>query len=682
MRARRMWWAALVAAAILLAGGAAASATDPVDVDTSHVVDPAGVLGSKTATVTKAIDTLYSNTGIDLYVVYVDAFTNPSTAQEWANATAEKNDLGPNDYLLAVATQGRSFYLSADSTGPLSDSQVAQIEQKNIEPELHKNDWAGAAIGAATGIGAAAGGGGANGWGFFWFVIIGLAVVAIILFFVLRARKKATMQPAAEASDPLAGLSLKDLERQAGGALVQTDDAIKTSGDELGFAIAQYGEAAAQPFTAVLATATDQLKQAFRLKQKLDDAIPDTDEEKRSWNAQIIHLCAEANAGLDEQANAFDELRDLGKNAPAALSALQQTAATVGARVQKAQEALVELGARYADEALATVSDNPAQATERLTFAAAATQDAQNKLDASDPGHATVGIRAAEEAVDQAGLLMDAVDRVAADLASATQEIPGVIAELSGDVAQAHAFAAAGAPGVDAAATATQLALDDANAQLGSAKPNPAAIMQRLQAANQQIDAVLQGVRDAQQEQQRAQQSLNSTLLTAQAQISAAEDFITARRGAVGADARTRLAEAGRLAVQAQATATTDPVTALAQAQRASQLAAQSIQLAQNDVGVFQGAAGDGGLFGGGIAAGGAGGGGAGGNGAMGAILGGIIINSVLGSGGGLFGGSGGSSSSGRPSGASGRGASSAGGRSAGSFGGGGTRSRRGGGRF
>ncbi|TAM67546.1 MAG: TPM domain-containing protein [Microbacteriaceae bacterium] len=203
MRTRRTWWAALVAVAIVLAGGTAASATDPVDVDTAHVVDPVGVLGGKTGTVTKAIDTLYSNTGIDLYVVYVDTFTNPSTAQEWANSTAEKNDLGPNDYLLAVAVQGRSFYLSADPTGPLSASQVGQIEQKNIEPALHNGDWAGAAIAAATGIGAAAGGGGANGWGFFWFVIIGLVVVAIILFFVLRARKKATRQPAAEAFDQL-----------------------------------------------------------------------------------------------------------------------------------------------------------------------------------------------------------------------------------------------------------------------------------------------------------------------------------------------------------------------------------------------------------------------------------------------------------------------------------------------
>ncbi|MEO8907269.1 MAG: hypothetical protein ABI310_04245, partial [Microbacteriaceae bacterium] len=335
------------------------------------------------------------------------------------------------------------------------------------------------------------------------------------------------------------------------------------------------------------------------------------------------------------------------------------------------------LAARYDESALSTIHDNPAQASERLAFAASATADAQGKLAAGDPGHAAVGIRAAEEAVDQADLLLDGIDRVTADLAKAAEAIPAMIADLTGDVAQAKAFAASGTAGAADVAAATEQALRTAQAEAAGAKPNPIATLQRLQAANQQIDSVLKGVRDAQEQAQRAQASLANTLLTAQSQVSAAEDFITARRGAVGADARTRLAEAGRLVVQAQAMASTDPVGALAGAQRANQLAGESIQLAQNDVGDF-GAAGANGGSGGGLFGGGAGGG----NGTMGAILGGILINSVLGSSGGRggFGGLGGSSSSRSSGGRSRSGGGSFG--SAGSFGGGGTRSRRGGGRF
>jgi len=676
-------WRGIVAIAMAVAfasaGTGAAIAADPVQLGSSHVVDQSGVLNGNTARVDNAIDSLYSSTGIDLYVVYVDNFTNPSSAEDWANATAEQNNLGPTDYLLAVATQGRAYYLSADSAGPLTQSQVADIEQKNIEPALHNNDWAGAAIAAADGISSAAGGGG-GGWGFFWFIIIGLVVVGIILFFVLRGRKRTTKQVPGTSSDPLAGLSLKDLDRQAGGALVQTDDAIKTSTDELGFATAQYGADAAAPFTAALDDARASLKQAFQIKQKLEDAEPDTDDEKRAWNVQIIQLCEKANAVLDEQAKTFDELRDLGKNAPTALAALKTEADAASARVQKADATLAALAQAYAPESLTTVHDNPSQARDRLTFAASAAADAQARLDASDPSHAAVGIRAAEEAVDQANLLLDAVDRIGADLAKAAEAIPAMIADLAGDVAQAKTFAAAGTAGAQQIAVSTEQTLEKANADLKAASPNPIAIMQQLQAANQQIDNALHGVRDEQQKVQRARASLESTLLTAKSQVSAAEDFITARRGAVGADARTRLAEAGRLVVQAQSTADADPVTALGQAQRANQLAAESIRLAQSDVGGFQAGGLGGGFSGGGLFGGG------GNNGSMGAVLGGILIGNILGGGGGgggLFGGGGGVFGGGGGGFGGGRSRGGGGGfGSAGSFGGGGTRARRGGGRF
>ena len=124
--------------------------------------------------------------------------------------------------------------------------------------------------------------------------------------------------------------------------------------------------------------------------------------------------------------------------------------------------------------------------------------------------------------------------------------------------------------------------------------------------------------------------------MSAQAQISATSDYITARRGGVGTEARTRLAEAQRNLDYALSISRTDPVTALQYAQQAHSLAAQAAQLAQSDVDHFGGFAnqgyGRGGMFGGG----------GGGGGLGGAILGGILINSILnGGGGGGWGGGG-----------------------------------------
>ncbi|WP_263298905.1 TPM domain-containing protein [Leifsonia poae] len=675
MRGARILGGVLLAIGLVAGTATVASAQSPVDLGSGHVVDQAGVVGTDgMKSIEKASKQLSRDHNIDLYVVYVDRFTNPTDAADWANQTAANNNLGPTQYLLAVATDGRAFYLSGDSEGPVSDTKLGQIETNDIAPKLKAGDWTGAALAAATGLGDATGGGGSGG--LIWFIVIALVVIAAVIFFLVRSRSKkkaAAGRPTTPQSE-LQALPIKDLERRAGSALVQTDDAVRTSEEELGFATAQYGAESVVPFQAALDAAKAQLGDAFKLKQKLDDSEPDTEQETRDWNVQIVLLCGAANEALDKQAAAFDELRSLEKRIPQATAEVQTAADAVQARIASSTAALASLSERYTDASLATVHDNITQAAERLAFVSTALTAAKQNSDAGESSAAAVGVRAAEESVDQATLLLDAVDRLGSDLGTTQQTIDSTIAELESDLAEARSLAAADDPqgAIGAAVAGTEQTLGDVKSKMAAGKVNPLEIAQRLEAANQSIDGVLQGVRDARQQAQRAVASLQQTLLSAKSRVSACEDFITARRGAVGPEARTRLAEAGRLVVQAEAAAAGDPVTALAQAQRADQLADEATRLAQQDVGGFQTTdPGLGGLFGGG------GTGGGGGNGAMGAILGGILINSVL-SGGGRSSGGGGRAGGSRPGGSSG----GSGGFSPGSFGGGGTRSRRGGGRF
>src|SRR5690606_25621582 len=153
-------------------------------------------------------------------------------------------------------------------------------------------------------------------------------------------------------------LSIADLERQAGSALIGMDDAIRTSQEELGFATAEFGESATREFAAVLAQAKESLNQAFALRQKLDDSTPETEEQVRAWNAQIIQLCQDAGAALDEKAAAFDELRKLEQNAPEALARVQEMRASAAGRIEDAAAALTALAGRYAPTALSTIADN------------------------------------------------------------------------------------------------------------------------------------------------------------------------------------------------------------------------------------------------------------------------------------------------------------------------------------
>ncbi|MFD4422796.1 TPM domain-containing protein [Agromyces sp. NPDC058484] len=653
VRHRSVALAIIAGAVIALAAPTAAWAEDPVDFDATPIVDTVGALDGSTDEVVAAIDRTADSSGRQLFVAYVDEFTNPEAADAWANDTAIANNLGAEDYLLAVAVTGRAFYLSAASDASLSAEEIDRIGLEVIEPELRDEDWAGAAIAAADALdGGAGGGGGGWGWGWVWFLVIAAVAVAIIA--IVLARRKKRTQAGEGAPDGVPPPSIDELRRDAGGALVAADDAMKTSEQELGFAVASYGEGATADFRAALDAAKAKVGEAFTLQQQLDDAEPDTDEERRAWYGGIIRLTGEADALLDEQAERFDALRDLERNAPAELERVRAQADAARAHIAPSAERLAALTPQYAASAIAPVADNPAQAEARMTFARRSLEEASAAIAEGRPNDAAVEILAAEEAVDQATLLADAIERLAADLGAADEAVADGVADLERDVQTARGLGDA-----NAAALADRVAANAAQLRgtVGAPGRDPLAVQTRIEQVNAEIDTAIAGARDAAEQLVRAKAQLGRSLTAARAQVQATEDYLVARRGAVGAEARTRLAEAGRLLVEAEGAATSDPAAALATAQRAESLARAAMSLAQQDVGGF----------------GGMPGGGSGGD-VFGAVLGGILINSVLG-GGGDFGGGGFGG---------GRGGFGGGGRrSPGSFGGSGTRSRRGsGGRF
>nr|WP_256728716.1 TPM domain-containing protein [Microbacterium oleivorans] len=652
---------------LVLGGSAAAWATDPVDLGAGRVVDRVDALSEgEERSLDERLTALSSEAGIDLWVVYVDAFTSPSDAEGWANDVAQKGGLGVNQYVLAIATEQRNFYLSGDTAGPVDADALGRIETEDILPELRSGDWSGAAFAAAGGLAAAvgvsgddAGGGSDSGRGVpVLTIVLGIlavgAVIAVVVIVVRRRRAGASVERG-PASEPI-----EELARRSASALVAADDAIRTSEQELGFARAQFGDDAATAFTETLAQARRDLDEAFSLQQRLDDDQPDTEADVRAVHTRILELCAHADAELDARTEEFDRLRALEQNAPEALVRIQQERATAATGLDDAIASLERLRSTYAPDELSTVGDNHDQARSRLDYADEQLAAAQAAIAAGDGSAAAVALRAAEGAVAQAARLEAAVDKVSADLATAERDAAALIGELEQDVA-----AAVGVPDPDgslaAVVSATRQQIDASRAQLTGTHRRPQTALATLLGANSAIDAALAGARDAAQRATRARQTLEQQLQQARARVSAAEDYIGTRRGAVGATARTRVAEARASLDRAEATAQIEPERALADAARATQLSGLAIDAARTDVGGFaQGSPGSNS------------------NGMMGAMIGGMVLNSLLGGGStgrrsSGFGGSG----FGTPRGGFGGGSR---GRSGGGFGGG--RSRRGGGRF
>ncbi|PPG91993.1 hypothetical protein C5C39_04805 [Rathayibacter sp. AY1F3] len=616
--------ALLIAAVLALVPATAATAESPVSFSSSTVLDSVGVLSSgETTEIEQASRALYDQHRVQLFVAFVDSFTDPSDRAAWADETATRNGLGTDDVLLAVAVDARQYQVSVAQGFALDDAQVSSLQSDDIEPRLADGDWAGAAVAAADGIGQrldapSAGESLGSGLLIALGVLAALVVIGLVVLLLVRRARKRRAQEAVEAS-------IDELATRAGSALVHADDAVRTSEQEVGFAEAQFGADATGAFREALVTAKRLLGEAFTLQQRLDDAEPETDQERRDGYQRILQLCADAEQTLDERASAFEELRDLEKNAPQVAAALSARAAEVGDRLPSARARLAELASRYAPTAIDDVGDDADQAEDRLRFTRDQLAGAQQALQAGDSGRAAVLLRAGQQAAEQASGLVDAVATRGDELQKAEASLAGRIAEIRADVAQGRALAAspdaesaAQAQNVAAAVASTEAALDDVE-RAASVRPNdPLALLEALTAADATIDAAVGGFRDAQAQRERERAALGAELTSARSRVSAAEDFIAARRGAVGSEARTRVAEAARSAEYAERIAATDPREALASAQRASQLAQQALERARADAGAYSAPNAVGSPYGGDT---------------TGAFLGGILVESLLGGG-------------------------------------------------
>jgi hypothetical protein len=382
--------AAPLAALLVLVGAlllpAAALAQAPERLAT-QVTDQAGVLRDPSA-VDAALGKLQRDTGIQLFVVLVDSFDG-TPAQEWTDETARLSDLGDRDALLAVATGDRAYAYSFPDDPRLTDSELSDVAQRDIEPALAKGDWSGAVVAAAQGYGDAAGSGGSLTW---VFVVIALVIVIALAWVFVRRRRKAAAgaPPGAPGQSPgtpvpAAGPSLEELTNQANALLIELDDDLRASERELGLASAQYGATATEPFRTALEASRQDVAEAFRLRMTLDEEPAPDEGTRRRTLAQIIEHCQAADARLDEESEAFDRLRDLEGRAAEVADEVDRRRAAIEAALPRAEATSRELTARYTGGAVTAIATNVGQARERLAFAAEALTRARSILADPDP---------------------------------------------------------------------------------------------------------------------------------------------------------------------------------------------------------------------------------------------------------------------------------------------------------
>ena len=418
-----------------------------------------------------------------------------------------------------------------------------------------------------------------------------------------------------------------DLARRAEQAIVAADERIRTSADELAFASAELGDDMTADFRAVLDAVRTHMGEAFQLHQLNHDEIPDTAEELRTRNARIVQLCQWAEDLIDEKSAAIADAVNRVRNAPQVVARVRADAAALEARVPQAQASVDRLATRYSDAAMQRIAKSAEEAAQLVVFANHGADVFERRRDAGRNQEAVLALETATEATRRAASLLDAVDDFEIEALRAESTLAEVVADSRNDLAALPS--APGSPAVSAAAAALQQALN-ALAPAGS-RTDPFGELTRLRAANTALDAAIAAARYRAEHPLPTIDAVQHALDDADRQLGIARGLIEGHRGWIGADARTRLAEAERLRVDVPSLIPAEETReqALSTARRVAQLAAGAPQLAEDDIDRSRPDQGWGG--GGGNGWGGGGGRGSGGGDIVSGVLGGLVIGGLLG---------------------------------------------------
>ncbi|MEU6255486.1 hypothetical protein [Streptomyces sp. NPDC047043] len=406
--------------------------------------------------------------------------------------------------------------------------------------------------------------------------LLAVGVVGVLAGYgyVRRTRRARTRTTPGGAVAPVGAAvpPLSELDERARALLVEADDCVRTSRDELGFARARFGAEAVAPFAQAVRDAESELAAAFRMRQQYDDGVPDDETSRRHALAGIVGRCQEAGRRLDAEAGGFDRLRALGPGGglEEALQLAEVRFRELTARTGGAEATVAELGRRYSPAAIDAVTGYTEQAKDRLVFATTRFNQSRQAADLEDGEGAIRHLRAAEGATAQASVFVTGIERLAADLASAAGLLAAALTGAETELAAAKTGGADLPAGeLHARVMHADLALAAVREELTAGPYDPLDALRRIVHATAPVAVGRAGVLPV------------ASLLVARSALDAAEGFQATHRGAVGYAARTRLAAARRLLTAEPP----DVLAADASARQARDLAEQDVRVHGNPLG-------------------------------------------------------------------------------------------------
>lgn len=574
-----------VLTAILLALGLPALAASPMSISDS-VTDPDGWLASADRSTIESATSRAASSGKPVKVVVVANFSG-TDADSWCKQTVERSSLANGTVVYVIAYSQRRD-AACSYNGPSSSSLQSAVRAS--EAQLTPNPLTSSAVAngvnafvntllsgtsssgsSSTGSSYSSNAGATNDDGrsllgfFSMFLLLVVGVIAIAIGVARSSRRnRLAAQQATQVDAERAAHAAQEANRQ----LLSADEQVRTATDELNYARAQFGLNSTDEFARAIEAGKAAVSRGFSAQGQMNSATAPA-EQLRLATAIMQDLGANMNPLSAIQAS-FATKRAEQASLPERIAEARERLAEELTDLERAKSELASISTLYPAQMLASLQDNPEQASALLTSARTALDTAEASAP-TDRAHAASALDTALRALTMANHQTDAIFSAKSDLDAIRDRLVTAISSISSDITDVNEL------NTDPAVFNPMVA--DAHAAIAEAQAalantgDPLAALEHLRMSEATLDAALEPLRTKEEAYEKARTAAEAQISLAESAVSQAQRYVQGRRGAIDLELRSTLNNAETALSTAQRSLEDDPEAASTHAMNARALA-------------------------------------------------------------------------------------------------------------
>ena len=574
-----------VLTAILLALGLPALAASPMSISDS-VTDPDGWLSSADRSTIESATSRAASSGKPVKVVVVANFSG-TDAQSWCEQILDRSSLANGTVVYVIAYDQRRDAACNDNgapsatlqsavraseaqmtSNPLTSSAVANGVNAFVSTYVNGTSTSGS---SSTGSSHSSNAGATDDDGrsllglFSMFLLLVVGVIAIAIGVARSSRRnRLAAQQAAQVDAESAARAAQEANRQ----LLSADEQVRTATDELNYARAQFGLNSTDEFARAIEAGKAAVSGGFSAQAQMNSATAPA-EQLRLATAIMQDLGANMNPLSTIQAS-FAKKRAEQASLPERIAEARERLAEELTDLERAKSELTSISALYPAQMLASLQDNPEQASALLTSARTALDTAEASA-ATDRAHAASALDTALRALTMANHQTDAIFSAKSDLDAIRDRLVAAISSISSDITDVNELNTDPAVFNPLVADA-HAAIAEAQAALAN-NGDPLAALEHLRMSEATLDAALEPLRTKEEAYEKARTAAEAQISLAESAVAQAQRYVQGRRGAIDLELRSTLNNAESALSTARRSLEDDPEAASTHAMNARALA-------------------------------------------------------------------------------------------------------------